>query len=74
MDTEQDFIRESREAKLNANEKDFLEWLSLLYGIDITFKNTPDYERWNIMSMLKDSYWEDYLDDLEYAYRAKIVK
>lgn len=68
MDTEADFLKQSREEFLKPTEEEFKDWLLGLSGEDDieimwAFRDNNRYQ----IEVYRDRYWEDYLDDLEQA-------
>ena len=65
MDLPSEIIQSAKETYLNANTNDFLYWIKENVGIEIDFP-TDD-----ITQYLKEIHWESYINDLEYADKAK---
>lgn len=70
MDTELDTIEQNKPEILGATEKRFLEWINYNVGIEIRFHDKCYVtERFDMMQYLIDTYWKDYIHDLEWAYQ-----
>ena len=69
MDTENDYIQEQRETILQPTLEDFINWLEGVTGQNMLVSVQAEPE---ILDDLKVAYWNDYLNDLAYAYQAKM--
>lgn len=65
MDLSRELTEESKESYLGANVPGFMDWIRDNIGIEIDF---PTDE---IIDYLREIHWEAYINDLEYADKAK---
>ena len=69
MDTEQDFVKQSREEFLGATEQGFLEYLRE-QGVVVLFDQFIYRSvRRRTIDALRDQFWPEYLDGLEFDWK-----